>query len=529
MRVLTNLGIGKKVISFAFIATLVIALAGWAWADEAGELQDNEKSRFAIETVGVELSGSLGGETVTYTVTAGLTPILDAEGTERAQIFSTAYTIKPVQGEHRPVAFVFNGGPGASSVFLHMGGLAPKTVPAIPNAGLGEPIHPYRVTDNPYSPLTVADLVFVDPVGTGFSRSVGQKEDNPGENSPLSPYTLEANTDFWGTERDLAILAEFIRTWLTENDRWSSRIFIIGESYGGLRAAGLPSNLSEIGIATTGTAMISPAIDYSYIVQTDVGIESDINVVPTAAAIAHYHGLLSEDLQKMPVHELTDMVWKWARTEYRQAMLEGNRLNEERFQAMAQELSRLTSLPEVEFISSRLRFPHNFDFLILRGDRLIVSSYDGRMTAPAANWMSRMEDPSNRVANEYYYTALMDFLLGTVGVNTLRPYVAVGNTVLPNWEFLDEEQMGMPGTALKLATQMRRFPSLKVFLAMGRYDLVCPPESVQAALDTMDIPRDRLANIETRMYDGGHMMYTNPEEARKLCLDLSAWITATIK
>ena len=529
-------------IKFTLAATLLFALAAGAPAAEdaqnsieppqrEGRPQGKEKPGFAIETTSADLSGPLGGVTTEYTVTAGLIPILDAEGTEKAQIFSTAYTIKAAEGEKRPVAFIFNGGPGSSSVYLHMGGLAPKTVSAIPNKGLGEPVHPYRVTDNPQSPLAVADLVFVDPVGTGFSRSVGKREKDKDkkdadENSPLSPYNANANAGFWSAVRDLETLAELIRTWLTQNNRWGSRIFLIGESYGGFRAAGLPFYLSKLGIATSGTAMISPVIDYKYVMQTNVDFESDVNALPTAAAIARYHGLLAEDLQKMPENELTDMVWKWARTEYRQAFYEGNRLSEERFKALTKELSRMTSLPEVEFIDQGLRFPDNFPYLVLRGRRLRVSPYDGRMTAPSAFRVRREEDPLQRVANEYYYTALMDFLRGTVGVETLRPYLASSYAVFANWQFLNG-RMGIPGNADTLAAQMRRFPSLKVFLAMGRYDMVCPPESALAALDTMDVPKDRLVNIETRMYDGGHMMYTNPEAARKLCEDLSAWISAT--
>jgi len=529
MEIRTKLGICKKTLFLALVAALAIALTGWASAGNSGEPQP----RVVVGPGVVELSGPLGDETVTYVVTASLTPILDGEETERAQIFSTAYTIKPDEDKKRPVAFIFNGGPGASSIFLHVGGLGPKTVPAISNKGLDEPVHPYRVTDNPYSPLVAADLVFVDPVGTGFSRSVGTREkdadkNDADENSPLSPYNVGANAAFWNTERDLEVLAEFIRMWLTMNDRWGSRIFIIGESYGGFRAAGLPFYLSRLGIATSGTAMISPVIDYKYMIQTDVDFEYDVTMLPTAAAVAHYHGLLSEDLQKMSEKDLTDMAWKWARTEYRQALLDGSRLSEERFQAAVKELSRLTSLPEVEFFSRGLRFPNNFNYLVLRERRLFVSPYDGRMTAPASYWTQNEEDPLNRLVNEYYYTALMDFLRGTVGVETLRPYLALSDAVFANWQFLDGG-MGIPGTARVLAAQMRRFPSLKVFLAMGRYDLVCPPESALAALDTMDIPKDRLANIEAHMYDGGHMMYTNPEAVRKLCEDLSAWIKATIK
>ena len=510
----------------ALVTVLIFVLAGGilAWTGDDEELQGRERLGFAIETVSVELAGPLGGQIVTYTVTAGLTPILDDVGTERAQIFSTAYTINADEGEKRPVAFIFNGGPGASSIYLHMGGLAPRIARPIPNAGLDEPSHPFHVVDNSYSPLAVADLVFVDPVGTGFSRSI-----DPDTGLPLSPFDMEANALFWSLERDLGSLAEFIRTWLTENDRWGSRVFIIGESYGGLRAAALPSFLSRLGIATSGTVMVAPALAYTFLVQTFVDVDYDVAVLPTAVAIAHYHGLLADDLQKMSVEDLTDMAWRWARTEYRQALHEGNSLSGEQFQAVAKELSRLTSLPELEFTVRGLRFPYNFPELVLRKNHLIISPYDGRMTAPLSFVTQGEEDPLNRLANEYYHTNLMSFLQDTVGLKTLRPYLGINEAVLPNWDFMDGNHMGMPDSASILAMQMRRFPSLKVFMALGRYDLVCPPESTLAALNRMDIPKNRLANIETRIYDGGHMIYTNPEAARKLGRDLSAWMMPAVR
>jgi carboxypeptidase C (cathepsin A) len=343
---------------------------------------------------------------------------------------------------------------------------------------------------------------------------------------------VDSNARFWNSERDLESLAEFIRVWLVDNGRWGSRVFIIGESYGGFRAAGLPFFLSKLGISTSGTAMVSPVLGYKYFVPTPIDIEYDVTIVPTAAAVARYHGLLAEGLRKMPVKELTDMAWEWANTEYRQALSKVNRLSEEQFQAVAKELSRLTSLPEVEFVARGLRFPYNFYELVLRGKRLVVSPYDGRMTAPSSYFMDNAEDPAQHLVNEYYKTALMSFLQDTVGVKTLRPYLGFSDAVFFNWRFIDgtsETSIGMPETASNLAVQMRRFPSLKVFLAMGRYDMVCPPESVLVALDTLDVPKDRLANIEAHMYEGGHMMYANPEEARRLCEGLSAWIAATVK
>ena len=524
-----------NVLALCVAAFLFFAVPCCASEKDAAACGEGKASRFAIETARVNLSGSIGGKTVDYTVTAGLTPILDETGEEVGQIFSTAY-VADAAGEQRPVAFIFNGGPGSASIYLHVGAFAPKTVRGIGHDGIGEPAHPYQLADNPESPLGAADLVFIDPVGTGFSRSVGKKESGDkgesegGADVPLSPRDPSANERFWSAEDDLASLAEFVRVWLSENKRWGSQIFLVGESYGGFRAAGLPYYLSKAGGATSGTAMISPAISYKDLTQTTADFEADIEVLPTAAAIARYHGLLAPGLQEISEAALTEQVWKWARTEYRAALHEGGKLSGDRFDAAVKELSRFTSLPEIEFKSRGLRFPaYEFSYLVLRERRLVTSPYDGRLTAPASYFIDYgSEDPASLITNEYYNTALMNFLYGTVGLTTLRPYLALNEATSGNWRF-DKAGggNGFADTGGLLAVQMRRIPSLKVFVAMGRYDTVCPPESVTAALDRLDIPPDRAANIETHLYDGGHMMYINPGAARKLCEDLSKWIEGT--
>jgi carboxypeptidase C (cathepsin A) len=496
--------------------------------------------RFEIETAVMDLSGTFDGEKIDYKVVAGLTPLFGDDGEETGRIFSTSYLAAPKEGENRPVAFIFNGGPGSASIYLHVGAFGPKTVSGTGNEGLDAPAPPYSLVDNPGSPLGVADLVFVDPIGTGFSRSVTKKSsDNEAEDSEntvtsLSPNDPDANGRFWGVEDDLESLAEFVRVWLSENKRWGAEIFLIGESYGGFRAAGLPYYLSAAGIATSGTAMVSPVISYKDLIQTAGEFTADVEILPTAAAIAHYHGLLAPEFQVLSAKELTDRAWKWARTEYQSALFEGNQLSRERFDAVVGELSRLTSIPAIEFSSRNLRFPMNsFSSLILREKELVISPYDGRLTAPAAFFNDYWgEDPLNLITNEAYNTAFMNFLYRTVGISTLRHYKTLNDSVWPNWKFFlkhDRGESGFADNGALLAIQMRRFPSLKVFVAMGRYDTITPPESAMAALTRLEVPAGRMAgNLETHIYNGGHMMYINPVAAGQLRDDIKNWIKSAL-
>jgi len=479
-----------------------------------------------IETVELKQSITLAGKNLSYLVRAGQTPIFDKEGREVGRIFSTAYLSEVKEGQGgRPVTFMFNGGPGAASLYLHVGAFGPKYLP-IKGQGLEVPRPPYKLVDNPNTPLDVTDLVFVDPIGTGFSRAAGQVGEGEAKKE-IKP------SDFWGVEKDLNSLAEFVRVWLTENKRWGSPVFLAGESYGGLRVAGLTTALSDIGVAVSGVALISPALSYQDIIQTPDNFISQIHIVPTFAAIAHYHSRLSPELQARPVAEVSEHARQWAETELLQALWQGNRLSEEDLTAVAGQMSRFIGIPQDELVHRRLRLlEYQFQELILKDRQLITGRYDGRTVAPNPGglhyYYGRNEDPSNTITQESYQSVLMDYFFGTLKLSAKNRYLNLSEEVFGGWQFSFDYNngiLGFPGTVNQLAENMRRWPFLRVFLAMGRYDSATPPESALAALSRLEVPRERLqANIETHVYDGGHMMYTNSEAAELLAGHFRAWL-----
>lgn len=484
-----------------------------------------------METIEVKQAINLAGKNIPYLVRAGETPIFDEESREVGRIFSTAYLSEVKEGrDSRPVTFMFNGGPGAASVYLHIGAFGPKYLP-VRDRGLEVPQPPYKLVDNPNTPLDLTDLVFVDPIGTGFSRAAGQVGTGDGKKD-IKP------SDFWGVEKDLNSLAEFIRVWLTENKRWGSPVFLAGESYGGLRVAGLTTSLSDIGVAVSGVALISPALSYQDIIQTRDNFISQIHIVPTFAAIAHYHGRLEPELQALPVAEVSEQASRWAETELLTALWQGNRLSAEDLKAVAGRMSRFIGVSQAELIHRRLRLlEYQFSELLLKDRNLVTGRYDGRAVAPHPGglfyYYGRNEDPSNTITQESYQSALMDYFFGTLRLSTKNRYLNLNEEVISGWQFSFDPYNGMqgfPGTVNQLAENMRRWPFLQVFLAMGRYDSATPPESALAAISRLEVPRERLqTNIETHIYDGGHMMYTNSEAAKALSDHFRAWLLKALE
>jgi carboxypeptidase C (cathepsin A) len=227
--------INKSLIGISSLLLTVFVLGAPCRADAAAsEDAAPERASVEIETASAELSSVINGVVVKYTVNAGLTALYDDSGKETGSIFSTSYIAEAQDGENRPVAFIFNGGPGSASTCLHVGAFGPKVFPDIGNGGLDVPIPPYSLEDNEESPLDIADLVFIDPIGTGFSRAAERDSGDPSDKSPsesdslpASPSDPKANAPFWGVEEDLESLAEFVRIWLSENKRWGAKIFII--------------------------------------------------------------------------------------------------------------------------------------------------------------------------------------------------------------------------------------------------------------------------------------------------------------
>ena len=522
---------------FVFLITLIFCPALLAQTGAEIKTKDEVKSeagtkkQSSMETVEVKQSVSLGGKNLSYLVRAGEIPIFDKDGREAGRIFSTAYLTEVKDGRNsRPVTFMFNGGPGAASLYLHIGAFGPKYLP-LKDQGLEVPRPPYKLADNPNTPLDVTDLVFVDPIGTGFSRAAGKVGEGD-DKREIKP------SDFWGVEKDLNSMAEFIRVWLTENKRWGSPVFLAGESYGGLRVAGLTTALSDIGVAVSGVALISPALSYQDIIQTSDNFISQIHIVPTFSAIAHYHGRLNPELQALSVEEVSEQARQWAETDLLKALWQGNRLSEEDLKAVAEQMSRFIGIPQDELIHRRLRLlEYQFHDLLLKDRNLITGRYDGRATAPNPGglhyYYGRGEDPSYTITQESYQSALMDYFFTVLKLSTNNRYLNLNEEVITGWQFNFDPYNGMlgfPGTVNQLAENMRRWPFLQVFLAMGRYDTATPPESALAALSRLEVPRERLkTNIETHIYEGGHMMYTNSEAAGELGVHFRTWLLKALE
>ncbi len=322
-------------------------------------------------------------------------------------------------------------------------------------------------------------------------------------------------------------LVEFIRVWLNDNDRWGAPIVIGGESYGGLRAGGVANSLADIGVAPSGVLLISPAMSYRDVQFDDENYIEFTSVFPSMAAVAHYHGRLKEDLQQLSVDELVKKVNDWRENRFIPLYRQGNRMAPETFDALAQELADFIAIPVEGIKAGRLKIDtDDFSTHLLRDSGRFVGLYDGRTTAYGYSYQGG-EDPAHVICGEPYQTAFMRYLTETLGLFSHREYLFLSEEAFRNWDFTlgARELAGYASTVGSLSKAMRRLPYLKVFLAMGRYDMVTPPESAQQSLSKMDIPPDRLAeNLESRIYEGGHMMYANPDERKRLSEDVRAWL-----
>lgn len=510
-------------------AALVTPTAGSIHAEEAkpaAQEKENEKekeSKPPPEKGEAKLSATIAGVAVPYTVKTGLTPILDENGEEKAHIFSTSYLMDDGERE-RPVIFLFNGGPGSASVYLHSGSFAPMIIHGV-DGGLQMPRPPYKFAPNPHSLLDVADLVFIDPVGTGLSRAA-TPEKKDGKDGGRTGDKQDGES-YWGVKTDIESMVEFIRMWLFDNDRWGAEIYLAGESYGGLRAAGMAGALEAIGVAPSGVVLISPAVSYFDVEEGLENVSPYVNVFPTLAAVAHYHGRLGEELQRLPREELVENARKWSEEKLFPALRAGNRLAGDEREALIREMSEMTSIPEAEIRARRLRLDIvAFSNHLLRDRERFLGLYDGRLTAPGYSW-SMDEDPTMALAGEPYKTGLMRFFTETVGIKPKRPYVYSSMTAFRAWDFTlgFKGRLGFVSTSEELARAMRRLPFMRVYLAMGRYDLVTPPESALQSLSRIDAPEETVRkNIRSRIYEGGHMMYCNPEALEALSRDLREWI-----
>jgi carboxypeptidase C (cathepsin A) len=454
----------------------------------------------------------IGGEELAYTVTTGRI-VLRAEGhtddkfdgaQPKAEVFMMAYTVDGADARNRPVTFAFNGGPGSSSVWLHLGLLGPRRVDMGDAGTLLPP--PYGLVDNEQTLLKHSDLVFIDPVSTGYSRAV------KGEKSK----------DFHGYGGDIESVAEVIRLWTSRNGRWMSPKFLCGESYGTLRAAGLSQYLQErSGMYLNGLLLISCVLDWGGSHFSGGNDDPFVLFLPTYAAIAHYHGKHGD----RPLREVLDEAEEFAARDYPWALQRGIRLTpEERADAVSR-LARLTGLSEDYVDRVNLRPEHvRFFTEVLRDQRKTVGRIDGRFTgwdADGAN--ERMEtDPSIDAIMGPYSAALNHYVRTELEYQSDLNYEVLTDRVRP-WSYKEFEGEHVY-VADKLALAMRTNPHMRVHVACGYHDGATPYYAAEHQFAHLAIPPELRDNIEFAYYEAGHMMYVHEPSRLAQSEQLAAFV-----
>jgi carboxypeptidase C (cathepsin A) len=455
----------------------------------------------------------VGRRTLDYTATTGRV-VLREEVLEdekfvglkpRAQIFSTAYVLDDADAATRPVTFAFNGGPGSSSVWLHLGLLGPRRVVM---GDVGELLPPpYGLADNAESLLAVSDLVFVDPVSTGYSRAV--------EGGKAEPYH--------GFQGDLESVGEVIRLWTARNNRWMSPKFLVGESYGTLRAAALAEHLQgRYGMYLNGVMLVSSVLDLSSIdFDKQRNDRAHALYLPTYAAVSHFHGRQG----RRGLASLRTEAEAYASRDYPWVLSRGDRLTAaERAEAVAT-VARLTGLTEDYVDRADLRIEHlRFFTELLRDRRLVVGRLDSRFTGPAESAIAEMTetDPSYDAIVGPYAAAFNGYVRDELTYRNDLHYEQISARVHP-WSFRDFE--GRPvDVSPNLERAMRQNPHLRVHVAYGRYDGATPYFAAQDVIAHLRIPLSLKANIEHAYYDAGHMMYVHEPSRLRQSADLAEFV-----
>jgi carboxypeptidase C (cathepsin A) len=449
----------------------------------------------------------IDGVEVRYTATAGTLLLEDETGAPKAQAFFVAYTRDGVgESGDRPITFAYNGGPGSASIWLHMGTLGPRRV-RMAEEGF-QPGPPYTLVNNENSIVDVTDLVMIDPVMTGYSRPV------PGEDK----------SQFHGVDEDLRWVGEFIRRYLTRFDRWRSPKFLLGESYGTFRSAGLAPVLQGLGIELNGIVLVSSVLDFTTIRSNEANDLPYVTFLPTYTATAWYHQRLAPALQADMAAAL-DEARAFAVGEYATALLKGGMLTLAERREVAAKVARLTGL-SAEFVEqANLRVdPARFRKELLRDQRLVTGRLDSRFTTRDADAAGEGQefDPSNTALAGPYTALFVDYVRSELGYRSDLRYYTSGQ-VRP-WNY-GEFEGRYPTQVEALRGAMARNPFLKIFVASGYYDMATPFFGSEYTVHHLGWEPSYADRVTMGYYQGGHMMYIIERELAQFKRDVAAFMT----
>lgn len=455
------------------------------------------------------------GRQLDYRAVCEYLPVADGGlGADRSEpqaaIFTTAYLLAGEREAPRPVCFAFNGGPGSSSVWLHLGALGPKRV-VVPDDGT-MPAPPYTVSDNPLTWLAHFDLVFIDPPHTGWSIAAGDK----------------ARKKMLSVDGDVAALTEAMRVWLTRHKRWASKVYLAGESYGTTRGAALADALQNANVALAGLILVSCAMDLQSLVFAPRNDLPYALFLPAFAGVAQFHGKLKGALAASP-QAARDAAEAFVADDYLRALAAGARLSASQRRHIAKRVAELTGLPMALVEEKNLRInDQTYFFDLLRDSGRIVGRLEARATGPMAASRGRdwEFDPGIEAIAAPYGMAARAYFGEQLGLANEERYELLSYEVNKQWNWNRGEAKGngFASTSDDLSRALRRNTHLRVLVASGRYDLGTPYSASDWSLAQLDVPPDVLGRVEHHYYDAGHMMYTRHADLVKLEGDLAAWL-----
>jgi carboxypeptidase C (cathepsin A) len=505
-----------RILRLFLTLTLVCAVSGLAQApgmekDEKDGKDKNDLPKVEDRLVTTQHKAIIGGKEIRYTATAGTLVLREEEGKPRANIFFIAYMRDGVQdGAKRPVTFAYNGGPGSSSVWLHLGAFGPRRV-ELQAEGMAPP-PPYRLVDNGESILDVTDLVFIDPVTTGYSRAAA------GEDAK----------QFHGLKEDAEAVAELIRLWTTRFGRWSSPKFLAGESYGTTRSARLSNLLQDRhGMYLNGVILLSSILNFQT-ARFSVGNDLPYPLfLPTYTATAWYHKRLPQDLQAAGLQKAVEEAERFAAGEYTLALMQGNDLGEAAWNDVAAKVARYTGLSADYVKRTNLR-PEIQAFIkeLLRDQRTTVGRLDSRfkgMDRDAAGQENEF-DPSYAAIQGPFTGTFNDYVSQDLGFKSDLPYEILTDRVRP-WSY-GEFANQYVNVAEDLRQAMSQNPALRVFVGNGYYDLATPFFATRYTFDHLGFDPDYERRVTMRYYEAGHMMYIRRADHEQLKKDLAEFIAA---
>jgi carboxypeptidase C (cathepsin A) len=515
-------------LSAALVAVIATPLAAQVVKEDAPKAGKGDKAKAdeAVEDTAMASavedaqpkrgSVTVNGKTIGYTVTPGTLTIRNDDGEPIASMFYVAYIADKAKGApDRPMTFAYNGGPGSSSMWLHMGSVAPVHVePPIP----GSPANPpFRVVNNPNTILDKSDVVFMDAIGTGLSRPIGKSK----------------GPEFYGVDQDIDAYARAIMRFLTKYDRWNSPKFLFGESYGTLRSAGLVYTLQDRGVQMNGVMLLSSILNYG-VRQPGYDI-INLTYLPSYAADAWYHNRIQN--KPAALEPWLTQVRQWTFGPYASALLKGSDITAEEKSAIAQQMSAFTGMSPDFIMKNDLRVDlSRFRKELLRDQGKTIGRLDARFTGYDADDAGENPeyDPSDRTMSGPYIAALNSYLFDTLGYKTklsYRPnyYAGIGGG---KWDQKHRApggrtggaQMALADTAIDLSQAMRENPNLKVISLNGYYDMATPFSGAEYDLKHMSLPQNLWKNLSFKYYESGHMVYVNPAAHPLLTRDMDDFI-----